>query len=260
MKSTSSNNIGNNNVQSVERALNILQIIAHDTNPVSIAQIVSTSGLNRTTAWRLLMTLEECGFVEKDPLSKGYQLGYNASRLCPDVQEQYTPLIRLAKPFMESLLKKINEDVLLTVPRFGGMLTIYQLHSENAVMIRDYSMILSPFHCSSNGKLYLSYLDEEELEQILKQPLEKITPHTITDVDELRKEINHCRETNCGFSLEENGEGEHGFSVPVMQNGKPLAFINLSGPSFRLTEEKMNEYLPIVRETCQELSRKLSVR
>lgn len=153
----------NNSVQSVERALNILLIIADETLPVSIARIVECSGLNRTTVWRLLVTLEDCGFVEKDPISKGYLLGYNASRLCSDIMDNYAPLIRLAKPYMDKLLDEINEDILLTVPRFGGMLTIYQLHSDNAVLIRDYSMMLSQFHSSSNGKIYLSFLEPEEL-------------------------------------------------------------------------------------------------
>ena len=232
----------NNSVQSVERALNILLIIADETLPVSIAKIVECSGLNRTTVWRLLVTLEDCGFVEKDPISKGYLLGYNASRLCSDIMDNYAPLIRLAKPYMDKLLDEINEDILLTVPRFGGMLTIYQLHSNNAVLIRDYSMMLSPFHSSSNGKLYLSFLEPEELDVILSQPLEKLTPYTITDPIELRKE---------------NGEGENGFSIPIFYQKKPYAFLNISGPSFRFTGEKMRQYVPLVQKICSDIEERL---
>ena len=247
----------NNSVQSVERALNILLIIADETLPVSIARIVECSGLNRTTVWRLLVTLEDCGFVEKDPISKGYLLGYNASRLCSDIMDNYAPLIRLAKPYMDKLLDEINEDILLTVPRFGGMLTIYQLHSDNAVLIRDYSMMLSQFHSSSNGKIYLSFLEPEELDLILSQPLEKTTPYTITDPAKLRKEIEQCRRENCGFTLEENGVGENGFSIPILYQEKPYAFLNVSGPSFRFTEEKMRQYVPLVQKICKDIEEKL---
>ena len=245
-------------MQSVERALQILEIVASHNKPTGIAEISKLSGLNRTTAWRLLLTLENCGFVEKDRLSKGYQLGFKASILCTDIREQYAPLIHISQPYMQELLEQYNEDILLTIPRFGGMLTIDQLHSNNAIMIRDYTMTLSPFHCSSNGKLFLGYLDEDELDIILAEHMSPVTAKTITDPDILRAAIRKARADGYGTSIEENGDGENGLSLPILMDETPYAFLNISGPSFRFTEDKMKECIPRTRQICREISLRIS--
>lgn len=251
-------NSTNNNVQSVERALNLLQIIAEGTAPIPISAITDYSGLNRTTVWRLLTTLEDFGFIERDPISKGYQLGYSATKLCPDIQTQYMPLIRIALPYIKKFSASLNEDILLTVPRFQGMLTIYQQRSDNAVLIRDYSMQISAFHSSSNGKLYLSYLEEDELQLILDQPLPQYTQNTITDPELLREEIRKARHNGYGLSLQENGIGENGLSVPIVENDRPIAFLNISGPSFRFTEDRIHEILPEAFMVASQISARFS--
>lgn len=248
----------NHNVQSVERALTLLQIIANGSSPLPISSVTDSSGLNRTTVWRLLTTLQEFGFIERDPISKGYQIGYSATKLCPDIQSQYGPLTRISLPYLEQLSASVNEDILLTVPRFQGMLTIYQQKSDNAIQIRDYSMQVSAYHSSSNGKLYLSYIDEEELEMILSQPMPQFTQNTITDPEVLRKEIEKARVNGYGMSLEENGIGENGVSVPITEANKPVAFINISGPSFRFTKERIMEILPEAFTIASQISSRIS--
>lgn len=241
-------------VQSVRRALKLLRMIALQKAPVPLAALTELSGLNRTTVWRLLSTLELEGFVERDVLTKNYDLGQQATTLCTDITQQYEPLIRLCRPIMERCAALTKEDVLLTVPRFGGVLTIDQIQSEHGVGIRDYTNIVSGLHCSSNGKLLLSYLPPEELDLFLQQALPAVTPKTITDPEALKREISRIAKAGYGISYGENGAHENGVSTSILQGGQPIAFLNISGPDFRLTEAKIEKIVPEMRRVCAEIS------
>jgi DNA-binding IclR family transcriptional regulator len=249
----------NLNVQSVERALLLLQIIAKHQSPISIAKLTEISGLNRTTVWRLLCTLENTGFIERDVFTKGYALGFNATNLCPELMQQYAPLMRVSRPYLQKLSKEINEDILLTVPRFSGTLTIDQIPSSNAIRVKDYTNIISPLHCSSNGKLLLSYLDKKEVDVILnQQPLKKSTSRTIVDPDVLKGQLEQIRRDGYSYVLGENNEDENGISTPIFKGEFPTAFLNVSGPDFRFTLEKMLQIVPIMKSACEQISNQLS--
>jgi len=155
-------------VQSVERALSLLQIISNSETPVSISEICSLSGLNRTTAWRLLLTLESCNYVERDPVSKNYEIGMAFTNVGLHLAEQYAPLLRIAYPSMKRLLDLAQESVLLAVPRFFGTLTISQLDPPQSVRLKDYTNTESSLIHSSTGKIVLANLPDNEVEAVIK--------------------------------------------------------------------------------------------
>jgi len=98
----------NSSVQAVGRALQLLQIVAESNHPIPIGDLTEKSNMNRTTVWRLIGTLENFGFVERDPLTKGYQLGYAANRLAAHAAK-YDSLIRRARNSMEKLRDDTQE-------------------------------------------------------------------------------------------------------------------------------------------------------
>lgn len=248
----------NGNVQSVERALFLLKIIARMEKPVSVATLSEMSGLNRTTVWRLLNTMEDSGFVERDDLSRGYALGYNATSLCLNLMQQYAPLMRISRPFLKNLSKEVNEDILLAVPRFSGTLTIDQIYSTHGIHVKSYLNQISHVHSSSTGKMLLSYLDEQELDLLLNQPLSKVTPRTIVDPDVIRGQLARIRADGYSYILGENNDGENGICTPVLKNGFPAAFINVCGPESRLTLDRMLSLVPAIRECSRQIEQQLS--
>ncbi len=242
-------------VQAVDRALLLLKIVADSENPISIGNLAEKSDMNRTTAWRLIGTLENHGFVERDPQTKGYQLGYAVNHLASKVT-QYGSLVRRASKSMENLKEEFQETVLLSVPKQNGTLTIEQIDPENSVrLVVDYVNAFLPLHCTSNGKILLSQLPPKELDIYLEKPLEKLTPYTITDREQLRKEINNVRERGFGTSICELDENENGISAPVYDKSQNLvAFISVCGPSFRFTKEKMLASVELLISTCQQVT------
>ena len=246
------------NVQSVERALFLLKIIARKEKPVSVAVLSELSGLNRTTVWRLLNTLEDSGFVERDDVSKSYALGYNATSLCLNLMQQYAPLMRISRPYLKNLSREINEDILLAVPRFSGTLTIDQIYSENGIHVKSYVNEVSHIHSSSTGKMLLSYLDRQELDLLLNQPLQKVTQRTIVDPGVIRGQLAQIRADGYSYILGENNDGENGICTPILKNNFPAAFINVCGPESRLTLDRMLSLVPVIKECSRQIGRQLA--
>ncbi|HZG71898.1 MAG TPA: IclR family transcriptional regulator, partial [Chondromyces sp.] len=152
----------------------------------------------------------------------------------------YDSLIRRARRSMEKLREETQETVLLSVPKHFGTLTVDQIDPEQSVRLVDYVNAYLPLHCTSNGKLLLSLLPQEELDIVLAEPLEKVTPFTITDRNQLLEEIEMVRRQGIATAVGELDENENGISAPIFDQRKNLvAFISVCGPSFRFTKEKM---------------------
>ena len=245
-------------VQAVDRALLLLKLVANQGRMVSVGALCEQTGLNRSTVWRLMTSLERNGFVEKDSDSKEYQLGVACIGLCTGSYRQYEPLIRLIRPFLEELWRESLETIVLSVPRFGGMLSIEQLDSPQAIRVRNYLDEVDPLHCSSNGKVLLSYLPDEELKVLLNHPLEKRTEKTVIDPRDLWEEIEFIRENQYCIVQGEYDENENGMSMPLLSNGAPVAVFNVCGPSFRLTRERMLFLLPKMRAVREKIESALA--
>ncbi|WML58728.1 IclR family transcriptional regulator [Neobacillus sp. PS2-9] len=247
----------NSSVQAVGRALSLLEIVAESIHSISIGELVEKSGMNRTTVWRLIGTLESFGYVERDPLTKGYQLGYAANRLAAQATN-YGSLIRRARNSMEKLREETQETVLLSVPKHYGTLTVDQIDPEHSIRLVDYVNAYLPLHCTSNGKLLLSLLPPEELDILLGQPLEQMTPFTITNRDELLEEIQMVRRRGIATAVGELDENENGISAPIFDKRKNLiAFISVCGPNFRFTKEKMTALTDRIIGAAKEISKYL---
>lgn len=243
----------NSSVQAVDRALFLLQVVAESTHPISIGELVEKSNMNRTTVWRLIGTLENLGFVERNPITKGYELGYAANRLAAHATN-YGSLIRRSRRSMEKLRDETHETVLLSVPKHNGTLTVDQIDPEHSIRVVDYVNAYLPLHCTSNGKLLLSLMPPKELEILLSQPLEKVTPFTIHNRDQLLKEIEMVQRRGIATSFGELDENENGISAPIFdQRNNLVAFISVCGPNFRLTKEKITALTDRILDAAQEI-------
>lgn len=249
---------GSSSVQAVERALMLLKFIGEMSTPLSIGEISKQTGLNRTTVWRLIGSLENQGFVEKNPVTKGYQLGYTIYQLVSQ-NDPYGPLIRRARQTLEKLKEESGETVLLSVPKNNGILTIDQINTDQTIRLIDYSNTISPLHCTSNGKVLLSLLPEKELEFLLEQPLKQYSKNTITDPEKLREEIENTRIQKVGLCIGELDENENAISAPIFDNKKNvIAFITIGGPSFRFPKEMLLSWRDSLLEAAKNIEEQLN--
>lgn len=242
-----------NMIQSVSRALQLLKHVARADAPIPLSVLVQRSGLNRTTVWRLMETLLNEGYVMRDPLSNNYVLGYSATQLSINVHQQYKPLLRICRPFLEKIRDEISEAALLSVPFHSEILCLDQIDPPQVIRLKNYMNQLSPLYCTSNGKLMLGYCSDDELDTLMQKTLQKRTPNTITDPTTLKKEIRLCHQRGYGITQSEYNASENAISCVIEQNHQPIAFITVSGPSYRLTSDMMQNYAPRMLSLCESI-------
>jgi IclR family acetate operon transcriptional repressor len=110
----------------------------------------------------------------------------------------------------------------------------------------------------SGGKVMLAFLPEKRVDQILARGLQRLTPHTITDPAILRAELAQIRQVGYGLAQEELEEGLSAVAAPIRNHeGRVIAIISVSGPSFRLPKERLIELGSETLRTAGRISEKI---
>ena len=145
----------NGRVQSIDRAAELLAAIAAAPGAEAAPALADRCGLNRSTAWRILATLEHHGLVERDPDSNRYRLGFAVLRLAAAAGHE--PLVRLAHPVLLELAEATGETANLAVARRLELVYADQVQARH-VMAPDWMGHAVPLHATSTGKAFLAAL------------------------------------------------------------------------------------------------------
>ena len=127
---TVANNSSLRTIQAVDRAAALLKTVADSPKPLTVVELAAATGLNRSTAWRLLATLDQHGLVERDPVTQRYNVGYAILQMAAG--GDYDALVRRARPAVERLANKTGETASLAVAkRFDLVYTgvLFGLHA-----------------------------------------------------------------------------------------------------------------------------------
>ncbi|MDW7649914.1 MAG: IclR family transcriptional regulator [Bacillota bacterium] len=250
-----------NIVQSVERALTLLEILSEEGSPMAITDIAKAVELKISTVHRLLATLINKGYVEKDADSSKYKLSF---KLFTIGQSSIYPLDLRSKghPFLEELVDRCNETANLSVLDGGEVVYIDQVESTNIVIVKMFSTVGSrrQAHCTGSGKVLLAHLPQVEQEKLLSQmELKRYTNETITDLNILRKELERISGQGYGLDMGEREKDMRCVAAPIRRHdGQVIAAVSVSGPSTRITSYYLNnELIEIVMDVASKLSRAL---
>lgn len=239
----------------LEKALTILEIIGNDSNPLTINQIAKLSGIPLSSLYRVMNTLTELGFVNKDPTTRTYSLGLKLLYLGNQVKRQL-PLIKIVRPFLEELTEKTGETSNLVMEENGEVVYVERVDTQNPLRITHMIGRKAPMYATGVGKCLLAWKDTQEVIRIInKTGMHKLTPNTITNLNELLEELQRVRERGYALDLEECEIGIRCVSAPLFLGEEVVAAISISGPSVRLTDDKIPEYIPLVLKASQEISR-----
>lgn len=242
-------------VQSFDRAVAILDTFTADRSEMGVSEISRITGLSRSTAHRLLASLQHHELVQQLP-NKNYALGPHVLRLAQvafaKVNLQYT-----ARPIMTWLRDLCDETVGLHVPQGDtARITLDQIESGQPLR-RTYTDIGQPIpiHQGAPGKVLLAYRPPEVREGILSKKLEAATPRTITDPEKLRAELSKVLKKDYALSFEERVPEISTISVPVRNHtGTVIAALSVTGPSSRLSKKRLIEFFPLAAEAAQAIS------
>ncbi len=249
---------GLDNVQSLERALKIIDILAHSGKPMGVTEIGRLIGVHKSTAYRLVSTLRQFGYVDQDEETEKYFLGLKPLELSSIIKERLD-IKDIIHPYLEELADKTNETVHLAVREGDEIVYIDKVESKHT--IRMYSRIgaRAPLYCTALGKCLLAFGPEELIRNwTSKDTLPQRTPNTIKTGKELAEELKRVREQGYALDREEFEPGIRCIGVPVLnKKGRAISAISISIPSFRLTEERVQELIPVVIETRDIVSEKV---
>jgi DNA-binding IclR family transcriptional regulator len=225
-------------VQAVQRAVGLLKAIAESATPPTAPELAERCRLNRSTAWRILQTLEDEGLLDRDPQTKRYSTGYELTRLATSADES---LLRVARPQLVELSSQTGETVSLAVPRRLELVYVGQIQAPH-VMAADWLGRAVPLHGTSTGKALLAWLPASELDEVLSEPLASFTEATITDPAGLREELDDVRRLGYAVSRGELEASLWGVSAAVLDRGRrPIAVVSVWGAERRVLDSGVEE-------------------
>lgn len=231
----------NDGVQSVERALSLLSILADHPADCSLTEIARAADLPTTTAHRLLGTLVRSGYVTQDADTARYGLG-PLLILIGQRAERKNELIRVARPWLEAIADETGETVNLTTRVADSVMQLDHVESRNMLRVTYPEGERFPMHASASGKLFLSWLPSSERERILASALQPYTAETLVRRSALEEEISMIRTRGYALDDAEREMGVRCVAAPIPnERGEVIAAISISGPTLRITVEGLHQ-------------------
>ncbi len=248
-------------IQSVDRAIDVIELFNSTVTELSVKEISDGLQLSKSTVHGLIKTLEHRGFLEQKPENQKYKLGLRLFELGNLVGSQMD-IRKLSSSVIHQLVEKVKETVHLVV--LDGKEVVYVEKLEGPGSLRMYSQVgkRAPMYCTGVGKAILAYLDEQEVDEILQSTkMEAFTPYTLTTHEAIRAELEQIRRNGYATDDQEIELGLRCFAAPVFNHeGKVVASISCAGPINRIVYEKDSEIAKHVKAAALEISNKLGYR
>jgi DNA-binding IclR family transcriptional regulator len=242
-------------VQSVDRALTILELLARG-GESGVTEIAADLGVHKSTAFRLLATLEAHRLVEQVNDRGHYRLGVGNLRLAGATTARLD-VVTEAREVCRQLASDTRETVNITVRSDTSALYLDQVAGSSGLQSHNWVGQRIPLHATSNGKVLLSELSEEEVKAALRE-LPRFTDHTITKRGRLREELAEVRRLGYALAVDELELGLTAAAAPIRNaHGDIIASMSISGPSFRLDRERLAVILPLLVAAATEVSHRL---
>lgn len=248
-------------VQSVDRALSILEVVSNYEDGLGITEIGEKAELHKSTVHRLLGTLIYKGFVEQDISTSKYKLSMKLYEL-GSKRIEGLDIVKISRPYIKELMKELNEVVHLVVRDGNQIVYVDKVEADNTIRMASTIGRRAPLYCTSVGKSILAFADEKEVEEVwTSSNIENLTKHTITDFEIFKQELKKVKEQGYAEDDEENELGVRCIGAPVFNyKGEVEGAISISGPTTRVTKGKVEIVAKAVIKYASLISRELGYK
>lgn len=225
---------------------------------IGVTEIAKQIDINKSSVYRILSTLVQYGYIEQDSETGRYKLGYKFLEVSTKLLDSID-LREEAKPFLLELENETNEVIHLVVYDQGEVVYIEKLEGNETLRMHSKVGKRAPMHCTSVGKAILAHLPSSVVLEILeRRGMAMHTEHTITDKDQFLKELIQVKQKGYALDLEENETGITCIAAPIFDHlGKVIAAISISGPTIRMTDERMESLQDRMIEIGKQISARL---
>ena len=242
--------------KSVIKATVILSELGRHKQGITVTELAQAVKITRPTAFRLLLSLEQTGFVDR--VDNRYMLGWEMARL-GRLADPYAGAVARIQPVLDEYARKLNETVSFAMVR--GDLAYDVIAEASATRYLNVSLYVGetyPMHASATGKLLLAQLSDNRLAEALPEKLERYTPNTITSRKALLQELQKIREQGYAVIDNELEEGLFVVAVPVHDlAGSVVGVFTINGPVQRLKSDQLPDTLDQLQQGARDISKAL---
>jgi len=229
-------------MNSVLTALRVFEEVAAR-QPAGLSELARLLDVPKSTVQRCLRTLAEAGWVRTAPGNPGHWVITGKAFSVGSVLASGPRLREVALPILSELQAETQETIHLAVPDGNELVLIERLDSPHQLRAFLALGTRLPLHAASNGKAYLASLDDDHVEKFLREGLSRVTEHTKTDPEALRREVAAIRERGYAVTDQELHEGIAAVAVAVRgRDGGAVASFSISGPNSRITPDLYAKY------------------
>jgi IclR family acetate operon transcriptional repressor len=246
-----------NTIQSVRRAITLLKSFNSDMAELSVTDLSKQLGLHKSTVSRLLTTLQHEHFVDRNPETGKYRLGWGIVTLAGAALARLD-WRQIVHPHLITLTRQTNETTNVTILSGCECINVDGVPSPNAIQYVGQIGRRTPLHCTSTGRVLLAHLPPEIRAHYLPHPLPRCTQKTIVDDQLFTRELERVLMQGYAIVNEEFQEGLAAVAAPIFDHtGRAFAAIAISGPSYRMTVSNFDTLATAVKDTALAITEQL---
>ncbi len=236
-------------VQALDRGLAVLASVARG-DGLSLTEIAEATSLPAPTVYRMLTTLEAHGMVEFDKADQLWSIGVDTYRMGAAFLRR-RKLVDRARGVMQELVEQTGETANLGVAEEDCVVFVTQVETHQAIRAFFRPGSRSPLHASGIGKAILSHRPATQVRAMAAKGLETYTPRTLVDGEELALDLARARDAGFAVDDEERHLGMRCVAAAIFdESGGAIGGISVSGPTVRMTPERVAEVGPLIREAA----------
>ena len=242
------------NVRALERALTLLSIVA-DADSLSLTELSQRTGMPASTAHRLLVTLQNFGYLEFCEDTQKWSVGVEAFRIGRSFARRIK-VVDAGRPMLRDLMAQTGETANMAIADDGDVVFVSQVETHEPIRAFHRPGTRAHMHASGIGKALLAYLDPQGLDRWMRtKGLVAYTDNTICDPETLRRQMLETRTRGWAIDNEERTLGMRCVAAPVYNSyGEAIAGISVSGPTVRIPDDVLTEYGILVRRAADRVT------
>ena len=244
-------------VRAVDRTLNILFFIASSADPLTLADISGSTGVDKATALRLLATLESFRLVQRDEKNRTYAIGSGAWQLASSYQ---AALKAISENHLRNLRDITGESVSLVVARGMDRVMLMAMEASHELRVVPQLNSVVPVYSGASGKVFMAFMSSDKREKVIEMTgLRPVNERSVTDRDSFLASLEEVRREGFSVSRGDVTLGADAIAAPIFDpQGEIIAVVSLRGPEARLTSDRVKKLSPLVVEAARNIADDLS--
>lgn len=245
---------------SITKALQLLDLFTPENPVIGLNEIARLSGYPKATVYRMISTLEACGFISRSQEhaeDRRYKLGIKLFELGMKVYNEIE-INKVSLPIMKEIRDAVGECVQLSVAERTSAIYIEKVDTEHMFRLFTAKGRRSPLYAGASGIVLLSFMDDEKIEAIISGPLERFSENTPINKDAVLERIAFVRSNGYSVSREELCDNSMEIAVPIYEyQGNVAAALSIAGPITRMENSSEAFYVEILKKYAAVISHEL---